>query len=556
MALYGNSGPSESLYGAQRPAQEPLSQDNQNTAQQLSLPGHESQAAGSQQAAQSNWANFEDVFNKNQGYAKSSLDNAKNKVALAGVDYSGVKPNTHTSNREQAPKAPAGTVNPTAPAQLQAGNLAGIQSKSDHLSGFGGEQELSAYGGGPQNVLGGQAQVKPSRTNQPVAYQQANTAAAPRERGPIDVQNAPVPPVMDGYAGGKDDGRQGPETNSGPEVNPNATPIVPPGTAPVSKDRGATLLPSLVAQAKAPAGITKDEFAKDKEYTDKNDMLAGWGDDNGLDVLRQVYGSEATQTDADIMGAAGGRTAQGDLSRKYGQEQKDFRAGVEGRVADSKAAGDAARKQLGNLQAASQQNAQIQPDGSAKLEPTPSTPQEVGELNQLLFNGNDQNAWSGMHAVGMTLNPADWAVVGMGEAGTDIEPTTEMFGHMYSGMTGQGTSNVAASWPQGKFLMAYKMLVHGPEYDGAPKQAFLNALKNTPGMLQEYLSMKNPGFMARNMRAWMQSWRQTQAANQPGQAQAAAQMGPEQLAALMQGWAVDSGAVKGGVQSNGLGFSF
>jgi hypothetical protein len=113
----------------------------------------------------------------------------------------------------------------------------------------------------------------------------------------------------------------------------------------------------------------------------------------------------------------------------------------------------------------------------------------------------------------MTLNPADWATIAAGESGNDIEPSTELFSRNFDVTGGQ----VQKSWPQGKFLMAFHMLVNSP-HSGQPvtnaaKQAFIDFLANNPDVLKTYLSMKNPGFMARNMRQWMRSWEQQHPVN-------------------------------------------
>jgi len=90
--------------------------------------------------------------------------------------------------------------------------------------------------------------------------------------------------------------------------------------------------------------------------------------------------------------------------------------------------------------------------------------------------------------------------------GNDIAPASELYVKNF-GMDGKQT------WSKGNFQMAWGIL--GNEgYAPEAKNAFLSALKKNPKMLQEYLSMKNPGFMLRNMREWMKS-----AGYEPGQGQ-------------------------------------
>jgi hypothetical protein len=131
-----------------------------------------------------------------------------------------------------------------------------------------------------------------------------------------------------------------------------------------------------------------------------------------------------------------------------------------------------------------------------------------GDLNRLLFgedSGGNDNPWSDMHRIGMSMNPGDWATIAMGEAGVDVPVTTEIFGKYFSAGLGDATT-MSKTWPQGRFLMAFETLTAG--VPPVAKHAFINFLKANPDVMQNYLNMKNPGYMARCMRMWMNSWLQ------------------------------------------------
>lgn len=248
------------------------------------------------------------------------------------------------------------------------------------------------------------------------------------------------------------------------------------------------------------------------------------GSESGVESLLQQNqtaplqgNSDPSKTGAFDAALVNGQGQKGFLAenQKYGNNQLQNNV-----VGAEKSSQDRWKQLQGDSAARNAMNQQMQsPAVAAALKDRPSpqkelanvappTDAEKGELNQLLFNGNDENAWSAMHQAGMNMNPADWATIGMGEAGVDVPPTTEIFAGGY-GKTFTG-GKVNESWAPGKFLMAYQELVHGPPYDGPAKQAFLDHLKATPADLQHYLGMQNPGFMARNMRAWMQSWLEQQ----------------------------------------------
>ena len=243
------------------------------------------------------------------------------------------------------------------------------------------------------------------------------------------------------------------------------------------------------------------------------------GSEGGVQAL---LGPSATGFDAALVGGSGNKDVR-DISKQYGggklgdalvnadQSQQDAWHKLMGDVSNAAGARD---KMIADNTAAQSGMAPTQDRGTEKTAwdemagyGEGSTAEDHALMNTLLFGNADENPWSNMHAMGMTLNPADWATIAMGEAGIDVPVTTEIFGQMGPWGAAAQSSGMAATWNEGRFIMAFNELVNRG-VSAAARHAFLKFLQANPDVLKQYLSMQNPGFMARNMRQWMTSWDQ------------------------------------------------
>lgn len=207
--------------------------------------------------------------------------------------------------------------------------------------------------------------------------------------------------------------------------------------------------------------------------------------------------------DAALVNGANGQDFRR-LNQLYGGDQ------LLGQVVGAdKAAQDRWSKLMGDVDAASK-GRQKTIDDASNPEPA-SEPAPAGQtspsdaptsIDDVLFGNGTVGAqfWSDFHQAGLSLSPADWATIGLGEAGIDSPMATEAF---VTGATGALASQMKGAWPAAKVKWAFNMV--DDQYDQDAMQALAQAFKSDPNMLQQYLSMNNPGFMARNMRAWLDS---------------------------------------------------
>lgn len=128
----------------------------------------------------------------------------------------------------------------------------------------------------------------------------------------------------------------------------------------------------------------------------------------------------------------------------------------------------------------------------------PQTSQDKS-LHELLYGEDGQDFFSLMHQAGLSFSPADWAAIGIGESGEDVGMPTEEFSKNFDYSKGE----IQKSWPPGKFQMAWGMV--DKQYAPEAMKAALSYLSNNPAALKQYLAMHNPGFMARNLRALIES---------------------------------------------------
>lgn len=461
-SLYGSvdSKPQGALYGSPMDHAGPLSQRNQDMAQQLGLPGHEG-GAGSQVEAQSDWANFEDVFNKNRGYAQRELDAAKGQVEKTAnptndraqtLDTSqtqklapGAPPAVEATPRPSvdSPRAAPTTMNPAAPAQLRGGTLTQIQQKADLLSGFG--QPAAVSGGSGLSKIGSSGsqqvsqQADTAAPGRGVALGNAGAlakvaAAAPTGAGEVPAQTQPLAPAPAA-------------TTTAPVEQPAKTEPLRPEpvtTEPTSKE-------DLEKQLEALGAPGMDSYAKRhpgdvaavQNLGKANDLLQGWGDDNGLNVLQKAD-PHASQYDADLMATGGGRAMQRDLSAQYKSQYNSKKAAI----VDKYSKEDTQRKglldQLGKF-GADANGAPIggQPVASGGPAGPGGPSNSYGNIEDFLSgDGGLGGTTDNLHIGAITFSPADMAINALGESGTYAGPNAaEMFRATFTGNYEQADQN-------------------------------------------------------------------------------------------------------------------
>ncbi len=235
------------------------------------------------------------------------------------------------------------------------------------------------------------------------------------------------------------------------------------------------------------------------------------GSEAGLQSILQRDNPNAKENsafDAALLEGQGQEDFEG-LAGKYGKGQ------LEDDVVKAEQASQDRWKQLqGDIDARQQRDAAKaavtgQPATTSKPGADPSdTDSSSGggdgsnlNIHDVLFGGEGQkDAWSVMHEAGISLSPADQADIAIAEStGEDIDMPTEAF---VSAITGALAKETHSSWPAAKVEMAYGRLAS--QYPPQALQALLRALKTDKSMMNKYLAMKNPGYMARQMRMWLE----------------------------------------------------
>ncbi len=345
--LYGQEAPGtgkgDLLFGRQV-----LSERNQAQGQQLGLPEYgnaHAGGAGSQIEANDPFFNFEDVFNKNRGFAQEATNKAGEKLAeesgaaFGTLDRSTMQPRPvqkeaptlspnapQTGEQRQRPdqapvaqmpqlKRPTDTSLPTA---TPTNYLTSLQTQSDasnepkltqlkpddnagFLQGFG-DQPVEAHqyevkkdldvkeDGAPDSGVddvggGGSAAVTPAL--------EPEVAAPGPVNAPAPAQAAPLPPS-------------------------DSAPVAPVETAPPAP--GSELDP-YIDQAKkdqeGQVGPTEDELKRLDQLRKINETLGAYGQDQGLGLMQEMYGPEATSWDAEIANTGGLRDVMKNYSDAY-----------------------------------------------------------------------------------------------------------------------------------------------------------------------------------------------------------------------------------------------
>lgn len=199
--------------------------------------------------------------------------------------------------------------------------------------------------------------------------------------------------------------------------------------------------------------------------------------------------------DAALEQQAGGEGFQ-QLNKQYGN----------GQLLNQLAQADAAaqerwQKLLGDQKAqqGAQRGAPVEPPGPQGQAAPSDQPTSIDEV---LFSGDNAQAgsqfWSDFHQAGLSLSPADWASIAAGEAGADAPMATEAY---VSAATSPLAAVMRGAWPAAKVKWAFNMV--DDQFGQDAMQALAKALRDDPKMKSQYLHMNNPGFMARNMRAWL-----------------------------------------------------
>jgi hypothetical protein len=121
-------------------------------------------------------------------------------------------------------------------------------------------------------------------------------------------------------------------------------------------------------------------------------------------------------------------------------------------------------------------------------------------IEDILTGGGD-SGFSNLHQLGLSLSPADQADIELADAtNTDLPLATEAFSKAEGGAIAGGTG-IENSWGPARVRMAYDKVSH--EFDSQAMADFRSALQKNPEMLKQYMAMKNPGYMAHQMRQWL-----------------------------------------------------
>lgn len=230
------------------------------------------------------------------------------------------------------------------------------------------------------------------------------------------------------------------------------------------------------------------------------------GSQEGVQSLLKNRGG--TAFDAALVGGAGGDQFR-DLSKQYGGDA--LRKQLLG--ADNAVQGDWKRL-MGDVDSASasrdaeinaattEMNRKAAADAAAAAakKVTGEDIETPTDLHELLYGKDGQDFFSTMHQAGLSFSPADWASIwAAAESGNDLPMPTEEFSKNFDYTGGK----IQQSWPQGRFQMAYG--IASKEFSKEAMGAFVKALGKNPEMLKAYLAMKNPGYMLRQMRMWMEN---------------------------------------------------
>lgn len=458
--------------------------------------------AMSREAANDSYANFEDFFNKNTGYAAKYRSQVRNHLG----DPSAIE------NTLPGSVARTGTT--------ENGNFGATQA-----AGFGGIPP-------PQTPN----QTPAASTPEPAKPDSGNPFTSGGGQNSF-TQRSPNPPAQTGPAGasGGKGTNQGPggtqlsqikQAVEDPPTTPKATtPSTPltdiqktadagnpftraggtqwnapaPNAAPAPDPQRDALLQEL---SNLPTGRTAAEDAEVRRLSHAEDDVASLGLDGGQDLLSELNNQPVDPMDAAFMNVAGGRDnldkykktfegatgrAEKALSDKYGAVQKR-RDEITQELANRKNAADTAPRPSTSTPA---QGSDIPEYQGSSTDP--------GQLADFLFpeaTSDIHKGEMGSHALAMNASPIDQIAMGIGEAGNDVDLPTQMVSGAFIGGIAQD------SWHRGNILAGLQRVTG---WGGGASAKFITALKRNPAMLKEFMTFKNPGYVAYRIREWFKA---------------------------------------------------
>ena len=212
------------------------------------------------------------------------------------------------------------------------------------------------------------------------------------------------------------------------------------------------------------------------------------------------------QLDAALVGGAG-RRGFAELGKQYGNLKGDLDKANQ----DSIGVADAAKQK--SADAAAAYRALLEDAKKPEIVKPNEAPTETSAVKDYegkdnpdvlsyLFDdpskGEIDNTWEKgkalAHVTAINASPADQLMMGLGEAGNDVPLVTEAFVNMFD-------SKAHTAWKWGNILTAVNR-VSG--FGGKAQKKFITALKRDKNMMQAFMAMKNPGYMARQIRIWFE----------------------------------------------------
>lgn len=390
----------------------------------------------------------------------------------------------------QQAQSTAGTSNPWA--SFSAGVAGENIGKISQLDGSAANPMQAPSGGAPEQIDPGSSGGTPSRETSPGVA----TLSQADEGNPWASFLAPAAqsggPAAAAQPGGPADGKD--RALQGKPLHDALRPYGLNADAAAGKATGAHDLEG-AAGADAWKTLLGDTLGASNE-------ARALGSEKGVQALLQKGQTSPvgdTAFDAALINGQGQKDFM-QLSQQYGGGQL-----MKNVVDAEKASQDRWKTLQGDIAA---RQAQDKPGAASAATPAPPISTEPGQtpaaqdadLHSLLYGEGGTDFFSLMHQAGLSFSPADWAAIGLGEAGNDTPMPTEAYVNATVGSIANGTG-IKASWPQGKFEMAWGLLSH--EYNGRAMHALLQYLSQNKAEMKRFLGMQNPGYMARNLRMWL-----------------------------------------------------
>lgn len=396
--------------------------------------------AMSREAANDSYANFEDFFNKNTGYAakyRSQIANAmgpapKTENVLPGsVARTGVAADTGAT----AVRGFGGTSTATAPT-----TPAGPPDAGNPFTRSGGTQFNSPSSSSTKQALND----SPSSPNKPLTPDEQRAAA-----GAVHTVTAPPTTPKSTTPGTPitDIQKTADEQFSG-FTNSNGKKSVPLPNTPAATKAAQTPSEQLQAElANLPTGATPAELAEVRRLSQAEDRTVAMGLDGGKALLSELNKQPVDAMDAQFMQTAGGRN---DLD-KYKQQFEGSTAKAEKALSDKYGAVQKRRDELMAELAARKTVSDVAPQPTTPTGSGPSGPplgSSGSHLQQkyktwddfMKGDGNvmgDNTVKTALHQVGTDLSLADSALVEWGKNGGNVPLPMQIFRDLFaSGFVG------------------------------------------------------------------------------------------------------------------------